>query len=200
MTAAHTSPADLLVLHAVRLKGFAGTEAVAARFGLDAAQTHEDLLDAEAYGRVTRASFAGLTGWSLTEAGRRHNEAALRAELDARTAREAVTAIHDDFLPLNSQATRTFTDWQLASMDNPTQAVPGDVLGQLAGLAQRLHPLERRLTAQLARFGGYHHRFTGALARAADDPAWITGMEVDSCHRVWFELHEDLVASLGVSR
>ncbi|MEU8002113.1 transcriptional regulator [Catellatospora sp. NPDC049111] len=197
---AHPSPAELLVLHAVRLKGFAGTEAVAARFGLDAAQTHEDLLDAEAYGRVTRASFAGLTGWSLTEAGRRHNEAQLRDELDAHDARDAVAAIHDDFLPLNSQATRTFTAWQLGSMDGPQQAVPGDLLGQLAELAQRLRPLEGRLTERLTRFRGYHQRFAEALARAADDPAWITGMEVDSCHRVWFELHEDLIASLGIAR
>ncbi|MFD0599105.1 transcriptional regulator [Catellatospora coxensis] len=173
---------------------------MAARFGLDAAQTHEELLDAEAYGRVTRASFAGLTGWSLTEAGRRRNEAELREELDAHDARDAVAAMHDDFLPLNSQATRTFTAWQLESMDSPAKAVPGDLIGQLAGLAQRLHPLERRLTERLTRFGGYHRRFAEALAHASDDPAWVTGMEVDSCHRVWFELHEDLVASLGISR
>jgi hypothetical protein len=24
--------------------------------------------------------------------------------------------------------------------------------------------------------------------------------DVDSCHRVWFELHEDLVATLGIDR
>ena len=59
----HSSPTGLLVLHAVRLKGFADTDAVAARFGLDAAQTGEDLLDAQAYGHVTRSSFAGLAGW-----------------------------------------------------------------------------------------------------------------------------------------
>lgn len=197
---AHPSATDLLVLHAVRLKGFAGTDAVAARFGLDAAQTHEDLLDAQACGRVTRASFADLTGWSLTEAGRRHNEIGLRDELDAVGAREMIAAIHDDFLPLNAQATQAFTSWQLASMDTPAPAATRDVLGQLAGLARRLQPLEHRLTTHLTRFGGYHRRFAEALGRAADDPAWITGMEVDSCHRVWFELHEDLVASLGISR
>jgi hypothetical protein len=26
------------------------------------------------------------------------------------------------------------------------------------------------------------------------------GTGVDSCHRVWFELHEDLVATLGIDR
>ncbi|WP_155371053.1 hypothetical protein [Catellatospora vulcania] len=194
---AHRSPAELLVLHAVRLTGFAGTGAVAARFGLDPEQTHEDLLDAEAYGRVTRVAFAGLTGWSLTEAGRRHNESQLRDELDGVAARDAVTAVHDDFLPLNAQATQSFTSWQLRTLDSGAPAATGDILRQLA---QRLRPLEHRLTAHLSRFGGYHRRFAAALDRAADDPAWITGVEVDSCHRVWFELHEDLVASLGVAR
>ncbi|GIF96034.1 hypothetical protein [Catellatospora citrea] len=196
----HPSSPDLLVLHAVRLKGFADTGGVAARFGLDAAQTQEDLLDAEAYGWVTRAAFAGLKGWSLTEAGRRRNETGLREELDRVGARESVAAVHDDFLPLNGQATQAFTSWQLGSMDAAAPAPTGDVLAQLVEIAYDLHPLERRLTAHLTRFGGYHHRFAGALARASEDPVWITGMEVDSCHRAWFELHEDLIASLGISR
>ncbi|MEV0460729.1 transcriptional regulator [Catellatospora methionotrophica] len=196
----HTSPTALLVLHAVRLKGFADTDAVAARFDLDAAQTGEDLLDAQAYGQVSRSSFAGLAGWSLTEAGRRHNENLLRAELDQTGSRNAVAAAHDDFLPLNAQATQAFTAWQLASMDTASPAAAGDTTGRLAVLADRLAPLELRLTGRLSRFGGYHGRFAGALARAAAEPAWITGMEVDSCHRIWFELHEDLVATLNITR
>ncbi len=188
----HPSPTDLLSLHAVRLKGFADTGALAARYGLDPAQTGEELLDAEAYGWVTRSAFAGLSGWSLTEAGRRRNEAQLSEELDRAGARATVVAVHDGFVPLNEQATGAFTAWQLGTA--------GAVPGRFAALADALHPLEQRLTAQLGRFGGYHQRFATALAQAAADPAWITGMEVDSCHRVWFELHEDLIASLGISR
>ncbi|MEV4410421.1 transcriptional regulator [Catellatospora sp. NPDC049609] len=199
----HPSPTDLLVLHAVRLKGFADTDAVAARFALDAAQTHEELLDAEAYGWVTRSAFADLTGWSLTEAGRRQNEARLREELDRVGARAAVVAVHDAFLPLNTQAAHAFTAWQLGSADPGTAAAPpssGGVPDWLDELAHSLHQLEPRLTAHLDRFGGYHRRFAAALARAGEDRAWITGMEVDSCHRIWFELHEDLIASLNLSR
>ncbi|WP_144126589.1 hypothetical protein [Catellatospora sichuanensis] len=196
----HASPTDLLVLHAVRLKGFADTDAVAARFGLDVEQTREDLLDAQAYGWVTRASFAGLTGWSLAEAGRRHGETRLQEELDRVGARDTVTAVHEEFLPVNSQATQAFTSWQLGSMNTATPPVTGDVFGQLTQLAAQLRPLEDRLVAHLARFGGYHRRFAWALAQASDDPVWITGTEVDSCHRVWFELHEDLIATLNITR
>ncbi|MFI5496082.1 transcriptional regulator [Actinoplanes sp. NPDC051859] len=188
----HSSATDLLVLHAVRLKGFADTAALAARFDLDPDQTGEDLLDAQAYGWVGKSSFAGLTGWSLTDRGRTRNEAQLRAELDQTAARKAVATVHDQFLPLNGQALAAFTAWQL---DQPSAAV-----GWWGSLAEELRGIEHDLVAQLARFGGYHTRFAAAAARAAGDPSWITGVEVDSCHRVWFELHEDLIATLGITR
>src|SRR4051794_40004579 len=107
------SPADLLVLHAVRLKGFASTAAIAARFSLNTDQTEEDLLDAQAHGWVSRSSFADLTGWSLTQTGYRHDEAQLREELDRVGAHWIVTAVHEGFLPLNAQASQIFTAWQL---------------------------------------------------------------------------------------
>jgi hypothetical protein len=191
---AHSSPADLLVLHAARLKGFAETAAIAARFGLDPDQTREDLLDAQAHGWVSRSSFADLAGWSLTETGRRRNEAQLHDELDRVGAHRSVATVHERFLPLNTRASQVFTTSQLGS------GHAADVFQQLADLATELRDIERSLAAHLSRFAGYHHRFAGALTRASDDPAWITGIEVDSCHRVWFELHEDLNATLGIAR
>ncbi|MFC6023698.1 transcriptional regulator [Plantactinospora solaniradicis] len=191
---AHPSPIDLLVLHAVRLKGFADTAAVASRFGLDTDQTREELLDAQAHGWVSRSSFADLAGWSLTGTGYRHNEAQLRDELNRAGAHGTVAAVHEQFLPLNVRATQVFTAWQL----DPGSST--DAFRQLADLASELRDLERPLAAPLGRFAGYHDRFTAALAQADHDPAWITGIEVDSCHRVWFELHEDLIATLGITR
>ena len=29
---------------------------------------------------------------------------------------------------------------------------------------------------------------------------WVDGVGLDSCHRVWFEVHEDLLATLGIPR
>lgn len=191
---AHPSPAGLLVLHAVRLKGFASTTAVADRFGLNTGQTREDLLGAQAHGWVDRSSFAGLAGWSLTQTGYRHNQAQLRDELNRTGTHGTVTAVHERFLPRNAQASQIFTAWQL----NPGN--PAHTFHHLADLANELRDLERPLAEHLARFAGYHDRFTAALARAAHDPAWITGIEVDSCHKVWFELHEDLIATLGITR
>jgi hypothetical protein len=189
------SSVELLVLHAVRLKGFADTSTIADRFGLDAGATLEHLLDAQATGWVTRSTFADLTGWSLSEAGRRRNEAQLHDELDRADARADIGGVHEAFRPLNVEAVTAFTAWQLGSAAGTAARY-----GHLGGLAQQLDSLEGRLTARLDRFAGYHGRFTRALANAVDDPRWITGVDVDSCHTVWFELHEDLTATLGVAR
>ncbi len=59
----------------------------------------------------------------------------------------------------------------------------------------------RGLSDVLARFDGYGTRFATALGRVqAGDHAWVDGVGRDSCHAVWFELHEDLIATLGLSR
>ncbi|MDV6240716.1 hypothetical protein [Rhodococcus opacus] len=71
---------------------------------------------------------------------------------------------------------------------------------RLATAAHALGELEARLVAGMGRFAGYHQRFAGAVERAGTDPGWITANDRDSCHRVWFEFHEDLVASLGLAR
>jgi hypothetical protein len=188
--------ADLLTLHAVRLRGFAQADVLARRFDLDPRDTDERLRDHEALGHVTHAAFAGLAGWSLTDRGRRHGERLLAAErTGTRGADEAVRAVHTGFLPLNSRLQTAVTDWQLR------RAADDAVLDELADLAQALAPLDRCLTDALPRFGGYARRFAAALARArAGEPGWVDGTGLDSCHTVWFELHEDLIATLGLNR
>lgn len=203
------SPADLLVLHAVRILGFADTAAISRRFGLDSTDVKELLLDAEAYGWATYTAYAGTAGWSLTERGRAENERQLAAEL-ARTGRaEEVHDVYGDFLPLNAILLQACTDWQLKPAhgdrlvpnDHADRAWDASVLQALAEMDQALPPLVDRLADLLTRFRGYETRFTTALARAgAGDSAWVDRTDVDSCHRVWFELHEDLIATLGIRR
>lgn len=192
----NTSGADLLSLHAVRLLGFAPTEAVAARFSLDPDDTEARLHAAADRGWVTWSTFLEMSGWSLSTAGRTEGERLLADELDASGARTLVESAHHSFLPLNAVVTGALTTVQLAaepSLDEETRDV-------LLGVATTLRELEDSLTTVLARFGGYRGRVLTALFRADDDPAWLAGTSVDSCHRVWFELHEDLVATLGITR
>lgn len=203
------STPDLLVLHAVRIVGFGDTATVARRFALDPAETEELLRDAEAYGWVQHAAFADLSGWSLTGRGRAQEERLLAAELAEVDGGGAVREVYRDFLPLNARLQRACTDWQLrpthddrlATNDHTDPGWDARVLAELAAIEHGLAPLAVRLGQVLARFEGYDARFAAARRRAdAGETGWVDGTDVDSCHRVWFELHEDLVATLGIDR
>ncbi|MCF6466834.1 transcriptional regulator [Nonomuraea sp. MG754425] len=208
----------LLVLHAVRILGFAEAPAVAARYGLDPAEADELLRDAEAHGWAAYSAFAGTGGWSLTERGRAENERLLAAELAGTDVNGPGTGIdgaaevrdvYREFLPLNARLLRACTDWQLrptagdrlAPNDHSDPAWDAKVLDELTGISLALTPLSARLGGVLTRLRGYDTRFATALARArAGEDAWVDRTDVDSCHRVWFELHEDLIATLGLER
>ena len=197
----HHTPADVLVLHAVRTLGYGDTARIAARVGLPEDAVHEHLLDAQAHGWAAHTSFAGDSGWSLTEAGRVRGERLLAAELDGVGARPVVEEVYRDFLPLNTVVAGACTAWQLAELGIGEQTTTlAETVATLQGPATALAGIEERLVSHLDRFAGYHHRFSTALTKAGDEPAWITGTDRDSCHRVWFELHEDLIATLGLVR
>lgn len=202
------SAPELLALHAIRIKGYADTSAAARRFGLDREVTEELLLDHEARGWVQRSEFADLTGWSLTAAGRTENGRQLAAELDE-TARAEVAARHDEFVPLNARFLTTITKWQIrpapgdpmAANDHTDFRWDDRVFDSLGYLDRRLRPLTDGLAAVLDRFDGYADRFSAALGRAVrGERSWVDQTGIDSCHTVWFELHEDLLATLGLER
>ena len=203
------SSADLLVLHAVRITGMADDAAVARRFGLDGAQVQELLLDFEACGWVRRAEFADLRGWGLTDAGRAEGQRRLAAELEEAAAGAAVIDAHAAFVRLNGRFLDAITRWQIrpepwdamAPNDHRDHRWDGRVLDTLAEHSRRLRPVDQQLSAQLSRFGGYADRFAAALDRVErGQTRWVDGPRIDSCHTVWFELHEDLLATLGLER
>lgn len=203
------SPPSLLVLHAVRLLGLADSAAIAERARIDHDRTGEILRDAQQRGWVQYNSFAGLEGWSLTEEGRTENERQLADERASADPDDVIGAVYRDFLPLNARLVRACTDWQvkptsedrLAPNDHTDPAWDARILDELAALNTALAPLIERLAGVLARFAGSDTRFDAALRRAqAGQNEWVDRTNIDSCHRVWFQLHEDLVATLGVDR
>ncbi|PSR66461.1 transcriptional regulator [Nocardia sp. MDA0666] len=204
----HVSRSSLLALHAIRLGGFVDTHAVAGRYRMpvDLAESH--VRDFRERGWINRFRFGTDAGWSLTESGRAQNERQLADELSECGAKALVEDVYRMFLPLNARLVQACTAWQLTILpdgsmqDNDHQDAQRDrqILDELKSLAKELVPLSVQLAERLARFAGYDTRFAAALALAADNPEMVTGTEHDSAHRVWFELHEDLIATLGVDR
>jgi hypothetical protein len=206
---AHESAPEDLALHGARVLGFATASRIARRYGLDAGAVGESLLDFQARGWVRDLSFAGSSGWSLTDAGRIENERRLAAELDTSGVRDAVTAAHAAFVPLNRRFGTACTNWQV----RPTRADPmalndhadwrwdERVLRTLASIDGSFRHLCDQLAGCLARFGGYADRYSSALGRVeAGQLAWVDAPDRDSCHLLWIQFHEDLLATLGMPR
>jgi len=207
--AAHVSaPADL-VLHGTRVMGFAPVARVAARYRLDPVLAHELLLDFQATGWVQHSSFGGSSGWSVTDAGRTENERRLAAELERTGAGDAVRTLHLEFVPLNRRFGAACTRWQIrptrldpmAFNDHADWAWDESVLRTLASLGQAFAQVCDRLASCLHRYDGYADRYSAALARVdAGQRRWVDAPELDSCHTVWMQFHEDLLATLGIPR
>ncbi len=199
-----TSSPELLVLHAIRLGGVADTAAVARRSGVDVDRAAAILREATDVGFV-RFATGRLEGWVQTPAGRVEIERRLAAELDACDGRDEVAAAHRAFLELNPRMLAACTDWQLRAdgsrNDHTDTAWDDDAVRRLVELDEAIRPVCSRLTAVLDRFASYAPRFTAALVRVrAGDADWFTRPTLASYHQVWFELHEDLLATLGIDR
>jgi hypothetical protein len=205
----HLSAPELLVLHALRVKGMADAATVTERFDLDRELVDELLLDYEAFGWISRVRFADIEGWALTTRGRVEDERRLATELDQTGTRSDVVAAHDAFVVLNSRFLAAITNWQirpeladpLAANDHSDRRWDERVLNDLGHLGAEVQPVSERLRSALHRFTGYGERYASALDKATDgERAWVSQPTIDSCHTVWMELHEDLLATLGLKR
>lgn len=204
---AHPSAPELLVLHALRLKGVAETGVVAAATGAAEADVVVSAEALVAAGLVQRRD-GRVPGWSLTKDGRVDHAARAAAELDASGQRDVVDAAYRAFLAANGDMLATCTAWQLRD-EGSTQVLndhsdpvwDAAVLDRLAELDRRVQPVLDLLDGSLDRFAGYRARFAAALAKVrAGELEWFTKPVIDSYHTVWFELHEDLLCTLGIER
>lgn len=202
----HSSPPGLLALHGLRLKGFAEASAVAELVGLDEATVTSELEKAAERESVMFRE-GRRTGWALKPAGRVENERLLREELDETGERDLVQGAYDRFLALNGAMLATCTRWQVKDADAQVLNDHTDpdydaaVIDELQKLDDGVQPICADVSGVLDRFAVYAPRFSAALDKLrAGDLDWFTKPIVESYHTVWFELHEDLLATLGIDR
>lgn len=198
------SDSTLLVLLGLRLKGFGGAEAIAEVIGVPEEAVAAEL---DAFGQKGWASFreGRMTGWSLTADGRAEGEQRFAAQLEAAGVRDAVHGCYERFLALNHDMLAVCTDWQMrdeATLNDHNDAdYDAAVIARLAEIHDNVTPICTDVSAALPRFSPYHGRLESALAKVqAGERDWFTSVRIASYHTVWFEMHENLLATLGIDR
>lgn len=197
-----------IVLLGLRVVGSADTKRVmeTVRTMTNAAVEVSELL-----GRLDMAGLVEQRAdrWRLTDDGRAEGERLLSVELDNADARNNVTNAYDRFLDLNGPLLRVCTDWQLRDAnpsslivnDHTDEQFDRDVLARHAQIHARALHVCGDLARQLDRFANYAKRLIVAEERiVAGDIGALDGPNSESYHGVWFELHENLIATLGVDR
>lgn len=207
---AFASDPAFLALHVLRVRGVTPTAEVAAASGLAEALV-EAAMEAHLAHDFVILRTGNLPGWALTRFGRDEDAQLARHELEVAHAHETVDTAYRDFLGLNPTLLRLCTDWQLLpTVDNKTppelnrhedRDYDAEVLERLAKVDGEVQPICAGLGDALARFGHYGRRLAHARARVeAGEHDWLTKPMIDSYHSVWFELHEDFLATLGIER
>lgn len=199
-----------VTLHVLRVRGITETAEIATSTGLDIATvTAEMQKHLEQEFVILREG--RLPGWALTQLGRSEDTELAQVELAAAEAEDDVDCLYRQFLELNPELLRLCTDWQLLPpVDNKTPPelnkhddadYDAAVLARLAKVDSAIQPICAQLGDALTRFGTYGPRLAAARVRVeAGEHDWMTKPMIDSYHSVWFELHEDLLATLNIER
>ena len=201
-------PSRSVTLHVLRIKGVAEPDVLVTATGLGVALITSSLADLVARGLAEHRDGV-LQGWRPTASGVRRDDAWLGQELEAAGARGALGEAYRSFLVLNPELLRACTAWQLVDAgdgslspnDHRDRSYDAGVVAHLAEIHRRAQPILLELTRHLPRFRPYRPRLQTALDHVrAGDGDWFTRPLLDSYHQVWFELHQDLLSTLGLDR
>jgi hypothetical protein len=203
----HRSDPTFLVLHALKLKGFADGAAVAEVTGLPIGNVDQELA-ALAEADLASRREGRISGWALTPAGRLRHADLLAADRERSGVHDVLTTSYVRFSDLNTRFKELCTDWQLRRRD--ADQVPNDhqdaaydrsVIDGLVALDGEVQPVCGGLSQALDRMAGYGPRLGRALDRLrAGDRDGFTRPLANSYHDIWMEWHEDMIITLGLVR
>jgi hypothetical protein len=189
---------ELQLLQTIRLKGRIRPEDLASAVG-----EHP----AEVAIAVEAATVAGLLADGkairLSDDGRARLTELLAAERqDADHA--AISAAYAEFRGLNQDFKGLVTEWQVKDGEpnnHDDEEYDSAVLARLVDVHQRITPIIATIAGQLPRLAAYAEKLSVAFSRVqGGDTTWLTRPIIDSYHTVWFELHEELILTRGLTR
>jgi DNA-binding MarR family transcriptional regulator len=195
----------LSLLMALRTQGLASVGRAAAAAGLDTAAA-ANLLREFADAGLVRQREGKHTGFMLLPTGGDRLEALLEEE-GLRTSEE-LSDNYDRFNQLNTRVLKVCSDWQLRSdtgsgvpNDHSDPGYDGSVIERLVDLNGRASSVVGKIANCAQRYAPYGDRLEACVQRLADgDHAAFTAVMAESYHTVWFELHQDLLLTLGLER
>lgn len=195
------------MLHGLRLKGVAEAAAVATATGLAAAAVIAQLDELAQFGLVVRREGL-LTGWTLTQAGRLEHDRLVDHELVEAGARPTVERGYQGFLRLNPGVLDACSRWQVRDLggrmvrnDHGDRRYDAGVVHDLSTALDEVRPVGDRLAGVLERFRPYAPQLEEAMVRVrSGDGDYVAKPVIPSFHTVWFEMHEDLLVTLGLDR
>jgi hypothetical protein len=202
----HESDPDFQVLHTLRCIGVSSEERVATASGGTRYDTGARLRTLSGQGLVALDP-GPFGGWGLTDDGRTTEQELVRGELELSGAHDHVRRWYEFFLEFNPTLLQICSDWQMRKVgeshllnDHRDIDYDAKVLSRLMRIDESGQLICGELAARLSRFGVYGLRLSNALERAlAGDPAYVADA-MESYHTVWFQLHEDLLVTLGITR
>lgn len=199
---AFVSDPSFHTLHVTRIRGRAPIDSVRAAVGRD--DVLQLLQQLAALGHVEYHT-GRASGWGVTADGRETHAALLTAERAAAAADDDVRRAYDSFVAVNDELVATCSAHQMRDdgtlNDHSDATYDAAVVDRLAGVHHRAVPICAALSSAMERFGNYGERLGRALDGVrAGEHEWFTNLVLDSYHTVWFELHEDLLQTLGLDR
>ena len=193
---------DLFV--ALTLRPFASRAQVADILGVAEPQLEEPIAAAVAAGAV--ADLGGTYGLTR-DAGEAVGVLYADRYAEAR-AGEAAAAALDDFERVNTALLAALTDWQTIELagervptDHSDPAYDEEILTRLDQILTRVARALAPIAAEDALVERFLARLAVALEQAeAGERRFVSDVEVESFHNVWFQLHEHLLRMLGRER
>lgn len=192
---------ELAVLQAIRLKGRASPADLAATLGEDLAGIIRTVEQLAASGLLIED-----TTLRISPRGRARLHVLLAEERKGGDS-AALAAAYDDFRLVNADFKALVTDWQLKGgaggqpNTHEDAAYDSAILARLEGVHERVLPIIAAAAMQLPRLSTYPAKLGAALDKVkVGEIAWLTRPLIDSYHTVWFELHEELILAVGLTR
>jgi hypothetical protein len=119
-----------------------------------------------------------------------------------------LTECYERFLQLNPRVLKVSSDWQIrrdggveVPNDHSDPSYDEEVIGRLGEIHDRAKMCMQKVAGCAPRFAPYETRLDSCMERLRDgDRTAFTAPLAESYHTVWFELHQDLLLTLGLER